>query len=260
MVLGKSYSNTSNSDKNIIQMERTDYGLIFTDILINGHTAKAMIDFGDAHFLQISSTLTEKLNLPTEKAGYAVADVFGNTWDVYQGNVQKVTIGNQAYMNVDFTSQPGEMEAVSEQIEKRFDAVIGWGLFSQYFTELDYTAGEIILHNQKPEFDKSASSTHLNTESGYLIISVLFEGEPINLMVDTGAPATFIDTRFFKNHALEKFTFQLGNHTLSLAPQLQDLSVLDDLDVVGILGDDFLSAYRILIDNTQNRFTIIELP
>ncbi len=131
-----SFSQTVTEKKlpNSIIFEKTNYGLIFTNILVNGKEVKAMIDFGDQHYLQLSSTLVGRLGLAIEPAGYQVADVYGNTYDVNQGTLNKLKVGNWQNESVEFTSQAGEMESVSEQIGTEFNAVVGWGYFKEYFT------------------------------------------------------------------------------------------------------------------------------
>ena len=252
VVFGYGQSVPSSNEVNIIAVSKSDYGLIFTDIIVNGTTVRAMIDFGDPHSLQLSSTLVEQQKIAMRATGRQVSDVFGNTWELQEGSVEKVTIGNWAAANVVFTSQNGEMEAVSEQIGTIFHAVVGWGYFKDYFTEIDYADNKIILYKHQPEISDHAFTTTFSIESGYLILKAGFNGEDIYLMLDTGAPVTFIDSTFQAKYNIEQLQIELGGALIILDVYAQDMSVLSDLGVVGMLGGDFLSAHRVFIDTQSN--------
>jgi len=100
VAISNGQSKTIYSEPNKITFIKTDYGLIFTTITVNGKDVKAMIDFGDQHKLQLSSTIINELNIITEKAGYQVSDVYGNTWDVKKGTAQKLIVGHWEESNV----------------------------------------------------------------------------------------------------------------------------------------------------------------
>ncbi len=245
-------SKTTYFEPNKIGFEKTDYGLIFTNIKVNNNEVRAMIDFGDQHKLQLSSSLIEELNIETEKAGYQVSDVFGNTWDVNKGIANSLVVGTLEEINVEFTSQKGEMESVSQQIGTVFKAVLGWGYFKNYFTEIDYSANLMTLHSQKDFTVNEIFQIPYNKDASQLIIPAIVNNQKVNFMIDTGSPVTVIDSVFMEKLNNEKFIFKLDKQNFEIKAYPQDLSVLSDLEVVCILGGDFLKEWKVIINPKNN--------
>ena len=238
----------STTEEISITFERSEYGLIFTDIVVQDEKVKAMIDFGDPHKLQLSSTVIEKLGLETEPAGYKVADLFGNSWEVDQGIAEYVMIGDHRMQDMKFTSQSGEMETVSEQIETTFNAVVGWGFFKDYFTEIDYANSEFRLTETADASRGELFSIPFSAETGQLIIEGVLNTNPVKFIIDTGSPVSVIDPSVKKFTDSEEITLTLGDQEVKVNVYQQDLSVLSDLDVVGILGGNFLEMWKIVIN------------
>jgi predicted aspartyl protease len=245
-------SKATNFEPNKISFEKTDYGLIFTTITVNDKNIKAMIDFGDQHKLQLSSTLIDELNIETEEAGYQVSDVYGNTWDVKKGTAQKLFVGNWEERNVEFTSQEGEMESVSKQIGTEFNAVLGWGYFKDYFTEIDYSASLITLYDKKYTVDNELFSVQFQKDANQLIIPATVNNQSVRFMIDTGSPVTVVDSTFKEKLDYEKFMFSIDNQDFEMKAYSQDLSVLSDLEIVCILGSDFLKEWKVIIDPAKS--------
>jgi len=244
----RSQNDIGSKQLNKITFEKSDYGLIFTTILINNRKVKAMIDFGDQHVLQLSSTLASELGVKTEKAGYQVSDVYGNTWDVKRGTVNKLVVGSLTESDVAFTSQEGEIEAVSRQIGTEFHAVLGWGYFSRYFTEIDYSNSTFTLSDNRGFFHDAIFSVPFNKDANQLIIKAKVNGQEVNFMIDTGSPVTVVDPEVLVNFQGEEFGFVLQSESFKVKAYEQDLSILSDLEVVCILGGDFLADWKIVID------------
>jgi len=249
---GFAQSKNSKSESNTISFEKTRYGLIFTTLQVKDKKVKAMIDFGDQHQLQLSFSLVEQLNIETQKAGYQVSDVNGNVWDVYKGVISEFVVGSWHEKDVEFTSQEGEMEAVSEQIGTEFNAVLGWGYFKQFYTEIDYANSSMILHQNTDFLSSDGLQIPFSKNANQLIISVKVKGEEHKLMIDTGSPVTVVDTEFSKKLDNDLLKFKLDQQTVELQTYTQDLSVLADLEVVGILGGDFLQLWQIVIDPVKS--------
>lgn len=239
------------SKSNVIHFEKSDYGLIFTTINVNNQEVKAMIDFGDMHVLQLSSTLASELKIKTGKAGYQVSDVYGNTWDVMKGTVNQLIVGTWAESNVEFTSQEGEMEAVSEQIGTQFHAVLGWGYFSRYFTEIDYSNATFTVCNNKDFLDDTVFTVPFIKDANQLIIKAKVNGQEVNFMIDTGSSVSVVDPKVLGQFERDEFGFELQSESFKVNAYEQDLSVLADLEVVCILGGDFLAEWKIVIDPEQ---------
>lgn len=239
---------TTYFEPNQISFEKTDYGLIFTTINVNGKNVKAMIDFGDQHKLQLSSTLTNELNILTEKAGYQVSDVYGNTWDVKKGTITKLVVGTWEESDVEFTSQEGEMESVSLQIGTEFNAVLGWGYFKDYSTEIDYSASLFTLLDKKHTVDNELFSVQFQKDANQLIVPATVNNQSVRFMIDTGSPVSVVDSSFLDKFDDKKFMFSIDKQNFEIKVYSQDLSVLSDLEVVCILGGDFLKEWKVIID------------
>ena len=239
---------TNRTKSNVIHFEKTDYGLVFTTINVNNQEVRAMVDFGDMHILQLSSTLTAELRIDTEKAGYRVSDVFGNTWDVMQGIVNQLTVGSWTESDVKFTSQEGEMEAVSAQIGTQFNAVLGWGYFKRYFTEIDYSNSTFTLSDNESFLDNIVFTVPFQKDANQLIIKAKVKGQEMNFMIDTGSPVTVVDPRVLGKFESDEFGFELQTEDFKLNAYEQDLSVLADLEIACILGGDFLAGWKVVID------------
>lgn len=249
----------SNDNKpNQIFFEKTDYGLIFTMIKVNDKEVRAMIDFGDQHKLQLSSNLIAELNIETVSAGYQVGDVFGNTWEVQKGSVDKLIVGNWLEENVSFTTQEGEIESVAELIGSEFNAVLGWDYFRRYIIEIDYSSNSLTLFYGKNTIEDEVFSVEFNNDANQLIIPAIVGDQKVSFMIDTGSPVTVVDPLLLKNFQDDIFRFELSEQELSIQAYPQDLSILSDLQIVCILGNDFLSNWKVIIDPNKSKLLFIE--
>jgi hypothetical protein len=180
---------------NEIAFEKTPYGLIFTEIQIDGKPVKAMIDFGDPNSLMLSFSLSKSLHLKMKNSGLKMADIQGNQYVLMAGTVENIQIGKRHYENLNFLSAEGEMEKVSQQIGTEFNAVIGFGYLSRKPFVLDYELGKIQLfegmehQHLKCSFDQS---------QGYFVIPMIVNGQKMEAMIDTGSPVSVVD------HSLKK--------------------------------------------------------
>lgn len=230
---------------NVIKIEQSDYGLIFTEIIVNQKKVKAMIDFGDPHVLQLSSTLVENAKITVESTNAMMADIAGNTFKLNKGVAKEVIVGNWKMDDVKFASAPGEMESVSEQINTEFNAVVGWGYFADKYTVVDYKTNQFEVYLKKPTFKKAVFETTYDKSSNYLLIPAELNQQKISLLMDTGSPVTVIDDELYKK---KKMQLKVGNKKVDVRLEKQDLSVLEPLGAVGIIGGDFIQQYRMLID------------
>jgi len=233
---------------NHIYFEKSDYGLIFTTIEVNGKKVKAMIDFGDPNVLQLSSSFVEKEEIEVSKSKDIAKDLFGNTFEINEGVANEVIIGEWKNLKLQFSSSPGEMESVAEQINTNFEAVVGWGYFSQYYIEMDYQSNKFQLFKNKPTYKHIDFTTVYNKNSNYLSIPIELKSEKVNLIIDTGAPYSVIDSTFHHDIKIDNFVFKMGDKSIALPVQIQDFPMLKQLNSIGIIGGNFLAQYKIHID------------
>lgn len=197
MVGCKSHKENNKLEENYIAIEKSDYGLIFTTIEVNGKKVKAMVDFGDPNILQLSSSFVESQKIKVKKIDAIAKDMAGNTFEINEGTVEEVIIGKWKETNLKFQSSPNEMESVSKQINTEFNAVIGWGYFSQYYTTIDYKENRFELSKKNTSKGIIQFSTNYNKNSNYLSIPITINNSKQNFILDTGSPLTMIDSSFF---------------------------------------------------------------
>jgi len=239
----------SSISQNTIHFTKSDYGLIFTELIVNGKTVNAMIDFGDPNIIQLSSTFVDQENIiVTKKEGTKMLDINGNEFQVNEGTANQVKIGEQTYEKINFSSSPGEMESVSQQINTEFNAVVGWGYFKQYYVYLDYKNQFFKLQKQKFDISKKDISTQYKSDGSYLKIPISLNGNLINAILDTGSPVSVLDADYAIKNNIEKFDSKIGETKVDISYYTEDLSVLNTLDVKAIIGGDVMSQYKIYID------------
>jgi len=240
---------------NQIDFEKSDYGLIFTTIQVNGKKVKAMIDFGDPNMLQLSSSFVKNEKIDVKKSNAIAKDVQGNTFKINDGIVSEVIIGQWKHKNIEFSSSPGEIESVSSQINTKFDAVVGWGYFSQYFITMNYNENLFLLHSEKPTITNSNFITNYEKNSNYLSVPIEIKSKKVNLIIDTGSPLSVIDSTFYYKNKIEEFIFNIGDEEISLNIEIQDMPILSQINAVGVIGGDFLMKYNIYIDPFEKEIT-----
>ena len=150
-----------------------------------------------------------------------------------------------------FQSSPNELESIANQINTEFNAVLGWGFFKNYFLEMNYSENTITLRSDvKPKRDVFLS-VDFNKNSSYLSVPVTIKNNTVNLIVDTGSSSTVIDSSFMKDNQMTDLTFKLGGQQFQPNAAIQDLSILKQLDAVGIIGGDIIGSYILHIDPFQ---------
>jgi|TARA_Y100000588_G_scaffold227335_1_gene241183 hypothetical protein len=242
-----------------LKFETSPYGLIFTDIEANGKPMLAMIDIGDQQRLQIAFSTAEALVIPLEKAGFKAGDINGNQWDVYQGTLNTLTLGQQMFSDVRFSSSRGDIEGVAEQISTDFEAVIGWGFLQDYVVEFDYRNKFIRLYEQPPQGLPPTTTLAYEDQYGPLILEVMLDDKVQRVMLDTGASVSVFDPKLVKFGKDNEVRFNLGGETITLTGYEQDMAVLADLEVVGILGSDLLHRYKVIINPFSHQMHFVEI-
>lgn len=243
---------------NTIKFEVSPYGLLFTQLEIDGESVKSMIDFGDPNILQISSTFVKKKNLQVKETNMEARDINGNSFKVNQGTLNEVKIGNASEKNILFSSSPNEMESVSKQIGTIFNAVVGWGYFKQHFVTVNYSKKEFLLRKNTPSISNPKSTVMYPENSSYLIIPIVINGVNTKAIIDTGSPVSVIDAKF--QSSLEKDVNGMNVGELEVQEQFhaQDLSMLSAIDKNAkvILGGTFLEKYQVHINPKEHKIIL----
>ncbi len=241
-----------------LKFETSPYGLIFTAIEVNGEPLLAMVDIGDQQRLQVAFSTAEALAIPLEKAGFKAGDINGKQWDVYQGTLNTLELGEQVFSDVRFSSSRGDIEDVAKQISTDFEAVIGWGFLQDYIVEFDYSNKLIRMYEQLPQGLLPTMTLAYEDQYGPLIFEVMLEGKVQRVMLDTGASVSVFDPQLVKFGKDNEVSFNLSGEAITLTGYEQDLAVLADLEVVGILGSDLLHLYKVIINPFSHQMHFVK--
>lgn len=241
-----------------LKFEISPYGLIFTAIEVNGEPLLAMVDIGDQQRLQVAFSTAEALAIPLEKAGFKAGDINGKQWDVYQGTLNTLELGEQVFSDVRFSSSRGDIEDVAKQISTDFEAVIGWGFLQDYIVEFDYSNKLIRMYEQLPQGLLPTMTLAYEDQYGPLILEVMLEGKVQRVMLDTGASVSVFDPQLVKFGKDNEVSFNLSGEAITLTGYEQDLAVLADLEVVGILGSDLLHLYKVIINPFSHQMHFVK--
>ncbi len=241
-----------------LKFETSPYGLIFTAIEVNGEPLLAMVDIGDQQRLQVAFSTAEALAIPLEKAGFKAGDINGKQWDVYQGTLNTLELGEQVFSDVRFSSSRGDIEDVAKQISTDFEAVIGWGFLQDYIVEFDYSNKLIRMYEQLPQGLLPTMTLAYEDQYGPLILEVMLEGKVQRVMLDTGASVSVFDPQLVKFGKDNEVSFNLSGEAITLTGYEQDLAVLADLEVVGILGSDLLHLYKVIINPFSHQMHFVK--
>ena len=147
------------------------------------------------------------------------------------------------------------MESVSKQINTEFDAVIGWGYFSKYYTQIDYKSNKFVLAEKKVFDDNIMFKSSFNKNSNYLNLPVLINNKKANLILDTGSPISLIDSSYINQREFEDIVVKLGDKDFPLNLEIQNLEMLNQINANGIIGGDFLEKYKVNIDPFKNELS-----
>ncbi len=248
--------------KTIIPIEKSLYGMLFTNIQVNGKNVKAIIDFGDPNRFQLSETLVKKLKITLVKTNKAAIGVNGQ-YQVYDGVMETVKIGDMVLKDETFSSSPGEMELVSSQINTDFQAVVGWGFFSEYYITMNYQKNEIILSGTREKQSNVCFSANLDSQFSHLVMQSKINGINANLIIDTGAPLSLLDSAFFLTNnipssdtvikhlsdiiPLKTISTTFISSTVNISYLIYDLSLTESM-AVGIIGGDIFDKYKVYIE------------
>ncbi len=245
-------------------------GFIFTTVHINGIKAKAMIDFGDPHVLQVSTTFIDKHGFIMEQTDQRTSDVFGNTFDISEGTAETLVVTDIERSNVTFQSGKDELEHVSKEIGVKFEAVLGWGFFKDYKVKVDYNKKRISLYQSLPDVP-AHFSTVAYAKEGHLILQTVIDTVRAQLVLDTGASFNILDSTWYQqtkaqitsfqskkrykiifNLKLENIETSLGDGRPNVDYLIYDLPEIHQIDCVGILGKPFFADHTVYFDPEES--------
>jgi|GEM_PF-973080 len=249
------------AEGNIVELTRSPYGLLFTEIEVQDEVVTAMVDFGDPHPFAISGTLAERLGIELTATGATGHHADGSAFDMYVGTATSIVVGTHRLESVEVRTGEGELEQVSQVIGTPFDAVVGWGYVSEFDAVLDYEASTLTLYaNGSPEAEVTFS-VDVDHEL-YLRVPVTLGGQPRKLIIDTGAPVSVLDTAAAEalgaSGPSTSLELGLGGHVQPHDFVVQDVALLGQIGAVGVLGGDYLARWRVVFPAGARRIDFLE--
>ncbi len=229
----------------------TPYNLIFTDVKVNGKSVVALIDTGSFRSVQISSTLAQQLGIPLTETKVTMKRYGGKPMPLKQGIAHSLAIGKWHKEIVPVDVSEGDVESISEQVHTDFQVILGWGFFSQFHTLLDYKKLMWSFSTKPFKHDKPQLEFDFTVVGNVPVVNGKLDDKEVNFLLDTGAPVSNLDIDTFKLFTGEKteHKVELGEGSFPLEFRGWDLSVIrKTLKCQAVLGTNFLSKYRVLID------------
>lgn len=249
---------------NVLELVRSQSGFLFVWMTFTGSAGTedvlAMVDFGDPTPISMSGSLARRIGVdlaPTGETGYH-AD--GTAFEVFEGVVPHVEVGIEHLDEVPVTSGRGELEFVARAIDFPFDAAVGWGFVSRYHFRFDYDEAVLVLSDDPIEAENPAFSVEAD-HPVYLRIPVELDGHPTRLILDTGSSHNVLDRAAAEAllrsplSTLAPLELELGGMTTPQDFVLQDLPVLAQLDVIGVLGGAFLRDWIMDVPKGERTLT-----
>lgn len=228
------------------------YDLPFVTVTINGHQTKALVDTGSFHGIEVSRRLADALGLVTE-------DAADSTARRYQGDAVKFRAAKVAFalgeVKIPAASAEvahGDIENISRQVGTDFDVILGWGFLSQRPLTLDYGKG-VLRFATVGDGGLELSYTDAKRTP---VVSGMLDGQPIALLVDTGAPMSNLDPTLAGAAPGERLVkaVALGANTLQVGFRVKDLTVIiRALGCGAVLGNNLWHRGVVSFDPARHR-------
>lgn len=239
--------------KNAIQI--SPYNLIFTRVKINGKEVLALIDSGSFRAVELSSTLAEELKIPLVETTKIVRRYEGKDFYLKSGQIDKLSVGNYEKQKVAIDVVEGDIENISKQVNTNFEAVLGWGFISQFYTQIDYRNLLMQFGESPLKFDKDKLKINYSVVNNAPVVKGTIDNQAINLLFDTGAPMCNLDVGIAgapKNEKISK-KLQIENNNFLLEWRVKDLTAIkESLGSDAVIGNNFLKNYTVYFD-TKNK-------
>lgn len=246
-------SNAATVYKNAIEL--SPYNLIFTKVKINGKEILALIDSGSFRAVQLSSTLAQELKIPLVETTKVVRRYEGKDFYLKSGQVDRLSVGNYDKQKAAIDVVEGDIENISKQVNTNFEAILGWGFISQFYTEIDYKNLSMQFSASHLKIKKDKLKINYSVVNQAPVVKGTIDNQAVNLLFDTGAPMCNLDVSIAgapKNEKVSK-ELQIENDKISLEWRVKDLTAIKkSLDSVAVIGNNFLKSYAVYFD-TKNK-------
>lgn len=226
----------------------SDYGLVFTWITVQGRPVLTLVDTGSASGLRLSERLAHELRIETQPIpGAKVRGLDGKLLEVQRGRLASVALGDMALGPTDFEVTGTRIETIARQVRTPFEAVLGWGLLARSDLELDYP-GRTLRLGQDVSSARALATLSLpyKETKGVPVVQGLVGGQPVRLLVDTGAPMCNLDALLAQaaNGEVVERQLSIGSWSGMVSWRVKDLAVTRQaLGSAATLGNNLLSRH-----------------
>jgi len=226
----------------------SDYGLVFTRITVQGRPVLALVDTGSASGLRLSERIARELQIELHPVpGTTVRGLDGQVLEVQRGRLASLELGNMTLGPIDFEVTGTRIETIARQVKTPFDAVLGWRFLARSDLELDYPKRTLRLGQDlsSPRALATISLPYADTK-GVPLVQGLVGGQPVRLLVDTGAPMCNLDAELAREAKGEVVERQLSIGTWSgmVRWRVKDLAVTRQaLGSTATLGNNFFNRH-----------------
>lgn len=216
--------------------------LPFTRVTINGTEVKALIDTGSFQRVELSSALANKLALEREETS-ATQTRYTGRGNVQTATVKEFAIGDHKETNARVSIVEGDLERIASQIHVPFEAILGWGFWSQFETELDPEKHLVNFSTSAlPARAKRVASFAYRESNRVPVVDGAIDSQETVFLFDTGAPRSTIDAQpgdVAKDRALK-----LGAFETMLRFEPKDLSAMKKgVHASAVIGNTLLMKY-----------------
>jgi predicted aspartyl protease len=226
----------------------SDYGLVFTWITVQGRPVRTLVDTGSASGLRLSERLAHELQIELRPIpGTKVRGLDGKVLETQRGRLGSLDLGDLSLGPTDFEVTGNRIETIARQVNTPFDAVLGWGLLARSDLTLDYP-GRTLRLGQDASSARAVATLSLPYADtrGVPVVQGLVGGQPVRLLVDTGAPMCNLDAalvREAKGEVVER-TLLIGTWSGMVRWRVKDLAVTSQaLGSAATLGNNLLSRH-----------------
>ena len=226
----------------------SDYGLVFTRITVQGRPVLALVDTGSASGLRLSERIARELQIELHPVpGTTVRGLDGQVLEVQRDRLASLELGDMALGPIDFEVTGTRIETIARQVKTPFDAVLGWGFLARSDLQLDYPKRTLRLGQDlsSPRALATISLPYADTK-GVPLVQGLVGGQPVRLLVDTGAPMCNLDAELAREAKGEVVERQLSIGTWSgmVRWRVKDLAVTRQaLGSTATLGNNFFNRH-----------------
>lgn len=253
--------------------------IVIVDVRINGTPARALLDSG-AQSSVVDRALAERLGLPVSAIAPVLA--FGVSGGPQIARSASMDLQAGSLRMDGLRAAQLELAPIAAASGRRFDMIIGQDVLRAVIADVDFPAGRLAFHDpDRHVLPPGALASPARTEGRELLVPVLIESIPLEVVLDTGAsgalalsPASaqavgLLDGR--RVGAAPSITFGGLSQDRVVRARTLGFAGTDFTDVrvhiyspsqgaripAGLLGVEVLEGFRVIIDLGRGRLHLV---